>query len=373
MKNTKQYDVIIVGGGFFGLSIAQYCHDELKLERVLVLEKENDFMKRASYNNQARVHGGYHYPRSLLTALRSQVNFDKFIKQYEPAIVSDFDKYYAIARTFSKVTAKQFQLFCKRIGADIKSAPQLVKDKFNPTLIEDVFKVKEYAFNSNVLKQKLVEDLSSSGVVMKTGEEIHSVQKEGDGLVLFTKSGSHFKAKHIYNCTYSMINKVNLNSNLPIIPLKHELAEMCLVSLPNELSGLSVTVMCGPFFSFMPFPDRQLHSLSHVRYTPHTSWQDDTRNNYRDSHHYLDESVSTATHFPQMYNDAIRYIPSLKNIEYKDSLWEVKTVLPRSEQNDSRPILFMKNHGIEGYTCIMGGKLDNIYDVFRELDIIYGQ
>ena len=28
-----------------------------------------DLMQRASYANQARVHNGYHYPRSLLTAL----------------------------------------------------------------------------------------------------------------------------------------------------------------------------------------------------------------------------------------------------------------------------------------------------------------
>lgn len=373
MKNTKQYDVIIVGGGFFGLSIAQYCHDELMQEEVLVLEKENDFMSRASYKNQARVHGGYHYPRSLLTALRSQVNFDRFVKQYEPAIMSDFDMFYAIARTFSKVTAKQFQLFCERIGADIKSAPDMIKGRFNPALVEDVFKVKEYAFDSNILKQKLVEDLTCSGVVMKTGEEVYSVHEEGDGLVLVAENGRRFKAKHIYNCAYSMINKINLNSNLPIIPLKHELAEMCLVSLPNELSGMSVTIMCGPFFSFMPFPDRQMHTLSHVRYTPHTNWQDDTGKNYLDSHRYLNENANTATHFPQMYNDAIRYIPSLKKIKYEDSLWEIKTVLPRSEENDSRPILFMKNHGLEGYTCIMGGKLDNIYDVFRELDVIYGQ
>src|ERR1700722_7486672 len=99
---NRVYDAVIVGGGFFGLSIANYLKTQLDRKDVLVLEKEADFMQRASLNNQARVHGGYHYPRSLLTGLRSQINFPKFIRDYEEAIISDFDQYYAVSRIFSK-------------------------------------------------------------------------------------------------------------------------------------------------------------------------------------------------------------------------------------------------------------------------------
>ena len=67
-------DAVVVGGGFFGCKIA------IELRRrgfshVVLCERESALMRRASYANQARVHNGYHYPRSLVTAERSRRNF----------------------------------------------------------------------------------------------------------------------------------------------------------------------------------------------------------------------------------------------------------------------------------------------------------
>lgn len=369
---SKDYDAIVIGGGFFGLSIAYYLKSSLGQKRVLIIEKENDLMQRASYNNQARVHNGYHYPRSLLTALRSRVNFPSFVKDFQPAIKDNFDKYYAVATSFSKVNAAQFNLFCQRIGADITEAPDSIKSHFNDRLIDNVFKVKEYAFNTDTLKKLMLRHLDQLGADIILGQEVERVEPLQDGgLIVHTKERS-YTTKKVFNCTYSMLNKVNLASGIQPIELKHELTEMCLVKIPDGLQDLSVTVMCGPFFSFMPFPDRDLHTLSHVRYTPHSEWQDKSDVDYRNGHEYLD-TVSRRTHYPQMIADAKRYMPGLEGTEQVDSLWEVKTVLPQSEGDDSRPILFKSDYGIKDYTCIMGGKLDNIYDAFKELDLLYAK
>lgn len=368
---SKTYDAVFVGGGFFGLCLARYLKDKLGIKNVLVLEKEQDVMQRASYNNQARIHGGYHYPRSLLTGLRSQANFVRFVKEFEPAVVNDFDKYYAIATNFSKVSARQFKLFCDRIEAEIKPAPQSIKTLFNAKLIEDVFKVKEYAFNTAVMKEMLLKDLSRLGVELETGISVKTVEQDGDVLVVVTEDGKRINARHVYNCSYALLNQLNIASGLPLLPLKLELTEMCLIQPPKELDDISVTVMCGPFFSFMPFPARKLTTLSHVRYTPHSEWKDQA-DGYRDGYRYLNE-ITKVSHYPQMISDAQRYMPMLGKSEYVDSLWEIKTVLLQSEHDDSRPILFKKNHGnLHGYHCVMGGKLDNIYDAYKELDLIYG-
>lgn len=61
---------------------------------------------------------------------------------------------------------------------------------------------------------------------------------------------------------------------MPAVPLKHGLTELALVEVPDRHRGLGVTVMDGPCFSLMPFPARGLHTLSHVRYTPHAHWYD---------------------------------------------------------------------------------------------------
>lgn len=42
-----------------------------KREHVLVLECDKTPFRRATYINQARVHQGYHYPRSISTAMKS--------------------------------------------------------------------------------------------------------------------------------------------------------------------------------------------------------------------------------------------------------------------------------------------------------------
>lgn len=372
MRDKLKYDTIIVGGGFYGLRLAQFLHDELGQKDVLIVEKESDVMLRASYNNQARVHNGYHYPRSVLTAIRSRVNLPVFTKEYEKAIVKDFTKYYAVATHFSKVSARQFQRFFERIEAEIKPA-QDVFGLFDNKLIDGVFKVQEYAFNSRVLKTILLQELESRDVVIKTSEQTVKVEQSNNLIEVTTDKGV-YSAKYVLNTTYSSINSINRNSDLPVIPLKHELTEMCLVRVPEEMREQAFTIMCGPFFSIMPFPDKNVHTLSHVRYTPHSEWFDQ-ESGVRDSHGYLNQ-INKITHFPQMIADVKRFMPELgKNITYTgESLWEVKTVLPQSEKDDSRPILYKEHHGgLMNYICIMGGKIDNIYDVFRELKKSYGQ
>jgi L-2-hydroxyglutarate oxidase LhgO len=374
---TNAYDVVIVGGGFYGLRIAQFMAEELKVKKILVIEKDADVMSRASYNNQARVHNGYHYPRSILTALRSRVNLPIFTKEYEAAIVKDFDKYYAIARTFSKVSAHQFQRFYERIGAEIEVAPQ-ARNVFDSKFIEEVFKVKEYAFNSTKIKQQLLERLNVLGIKICTNLKAEKLEQRGENIYL-TTSKATYKTKFLINSTYSSINHLNESSGLPSIPLKHEITEMCLVKMPQRINHMAFTVMCGPFFSLMPFPDKgDLYTMSHVRYTPHSEWYDsnskEPKESIRDEHDNLKKKL-IVSHFPQMIADIKRYMPIAKDITYSgESLWEVKTVLPKSESDDSRPIMYQEHYGgIKNYICIMGGKIDNIYDVFRELKETYAQ
>ena len=126
------YDVIVIGGGFFGMYIAEFYAKQGK--KVILLEKEHDFMQRASYVNQARVHNGYHYPRSILTALRSRVSFPRFVDEFKDCIDDSFEKYYMIGRLLSNVTAKQFELFCHRIGVPCNRASSNITDLINPNL-----------------------------------------------------------------------------------------------------------------------------------------------------------------------------------------------------------------------------------------------
>src|SRR5262249_36958274 len=162
--------------------------------------------------------------------------------------------------------------------------------------------------------------------------------------------GATIEAGQGFFCGYSHTNAIAAASGLPLIPLKHELAEMALVEGPEPLKSLGITVMDGPFFSCMPFPARRVHTLSHVRYPPHGHWHEG-EGPYRTPDSVLAEAEKR-TAFPHMMRDAARFVPALEACEYRDSLWEVKTVLPRSEADDSRPILFRANHGLPGFHVV---------------------
>lgn len=372
-----QYDTIIIGGGFFGMYIAEYFAK--KGQSVLICEKEADFMLRAAYHNQARVHNGYHYPRSVLTALRSRISFPKFCDEFPDCIDNSFDKIYATGRILGKITASQFERFCRRIGAVCEPAGPAIKAMFNSRLIDGVFSTVEYAFNADKLRLAMRRRIEQAGVNYRLNTTAAAISQAADGSALAVKillpdgQSEVLTARQAFNCTYSMINYSLFKSGLDIIPLKHEMTEMCLVDVPLELKNKGITIMCGPFFSVMPFPARGLHSLSHVRYTPHFNWFDEPGKPYINAHR-LHSEIPKQSAYPAMLKDAARYIPLVEGCRYVDSLWEVKTILPLSETDDSRPILFKTDCGLKNLHSVMGGKIDNVYDVidFIEKNFAWG-
>lgn len=356
------FDVLVVGGGFYGCAIAAELARRNK--HVCLVERESSLMTQASYCNQARVHGGYHYPRSFLTGVRSRDNFNRFISEFEPAIEKGFTKLYAIARD-SKVTARQFLEFCKRIGAPIESASKTHAELFSQDTVESVFEVQEYAFNATKLAEILGHQLRSLKVPVHLKTAVKSVSTENGHLLVQTidQDGqmASFSAKEVYLATYATLNEIIENSGLPVIPLRHEMTEMALVDLPEEYRNISVTVMDGPFWSLMPFPARGLMTLSHVRYTPHVQWSD------QESFFKVQQSTMKSK-FDLMVRDASRFASFVSSAVYRDSLWQKKTLLPRSDVNDSRPILFKRNYGIDGLNVVLGGKIDNVFDIIAMMD-----
>lgn len=365
---TRTWDAVIVGGGFYGCMIALHLHKQG--QRVALLEKHDNLLARASYANQARIHNGYHYPRSLLTAMRARANFPRFVEVFRPCIDNSFEKYYAIARHFSKVTAQHFVNLCQRIGAPLEEASPPVRRLFQADMVEAVFRVQEYAFDAVKLRDLMWEQLRTAAVQVVLNTLVERASAETDGSVRLTCRGEHgadeLVAGRVFLCGYSQINTLLAASGLPLIPLKHELAEMGLVEMPDVLRNLGVTVMCGPFFSVMPFPPRQLHSFSHVRYTPHYSWSD-SASEIPDAHRRLEQDPRPS-HFALMQRDAARFLPLLAACRQKDSLWEVKTVLQASERDDSRPILLSANRELPNLVSVLAAKIDNVFDALDEID-----
>lgn len=364
------YQVAIIGGGFYGCAIGLHL-SRRGYTQIALIEREHDLLTRASYRNQARVHNGCHYPRSYLTARRSRVNLPRFCRDYAFAVTTDFVMLYAIAAKRSKVVPQQFEHFMRDIGAKYEAAGSGYASLFNLTQIAAIYVVDEYAFDARQLREHFHRELSAAKVDVRLNTaSLHVSPSMYSGRLRIDLKArdetSCLEADTVINCTYAGLNHV-VSGGQVLTPLKHEFAELALVDVPASMSGLGVTVMDGPFFSCMPFPPEQCHSLSHVRYTPH--------NHFVDLDGRLDPTRELDRHVPPsnahyMIADAARLMPCLRSSRWRKSLFETKTVLARNESDDGRPVLLRREAAHPRFFSVLGAKIDNIYDVLVKLDAL---
>ena len=358
-KHKYDYDYVIIGGGFFGCCIALFLRS-ISLS-ILLVESESKLLNRASKNNQARVHSGFHYPRNGMTAIKSLLFHQRFATDFPKAIENNFQMLYSIAKNKSKVSAKRFMKQYENMGAPIQSASYAEKNLFQSDMIEDVFRCEEYAFNYSIIRDEFLTKISLLDIDLCLNTTATAINETEDGVEVILSTDSKVRAKYVFNVTYSKITKLLLNNNSVKKMLKHEMAEIALIEPPDELKGLAITIMDGPFFSTMPYPSTDLYSLTHVRYTPHFSFLDGDINTLHKE--YLD-SEGVKTKAPYMIASAKRFLPCMSRAKWIESKYEIKTVLLQNESDDGRPILYHRDSSQSRIVTIMGGKLYNIYDLF---------
>ena len=156
MKN-RTFDRVVIGGGLFG------AYSALVLEKlghsVLLIEQSSELMSRASYVNQARLHTGLHYPRSLVTA-RESLNYYKTFRDRFPSAVFDFGQIYAIASHNSKTSSQDFRSFMSRLGIEY----QIVDSDryFQRGAVDLAVKVNEPTFDAEILRQLIFDEIKST-------------------------------------------------------------------------------------------------------------------------------------------------------------------------------------------------------------------
>ena len=373
----EKYDKIIIGAGLYGLYSALYCCK--KGQSVIVLECDDAPFKRATYINQARVHQGYHYPRSISTALKSAGYFERFNKDYAFCVNKEFDQIYATSRQYSWSDGEQFKNFCK--AANIPCEELYAGNYFKDGMCDGVFRTREYTYDAMILKEYLLDELSKFGksITIKYGEKINAIEKQMDTYVIGTEKGDKYESAFVLNATYAGTNQILEMAGFEKFGIKYELCEIILCEVNDKLKDVGFTVMDGPFFSIMPFGKTGYHSLTSVTFTPHTTSYNDlpTFGCQQDSRGYCSNrrlgncnscSVRPATAFPYMESLAKKYMRDDFTFTYKKSLFSMKPILMSSEIDDSRPTVIRTYSKKPTFVGVLSGKINTVYDLDEVLD-----
>ena len=370
----KKYDFVIVGGGIFGVYAALYL--ARNRQKVLLIEKEKQLLTKASIVNQARLHNGYHYPRSIATAVMSNENKARFTADHQGFIHSKFDKYYGIDRFASFTDQSQFQRFCDFLK--IRCTAVNEHPWIDQTRLEALFLTTEPTFDpvliAHYYRQKIKE---KAGIEVMLESWVERVRSDGDRWQLIVRQAGSadklkFEAGQAINATYAGSNAVNRLFGLHDIDLMHEISEIVLVSSP-ELKNTGLTVMDGQFGSLMPYGRSGLLSLSSVSYTHHkVSYQNlpvfdcqavrtDCRPDFPGNCNYCPARPRSNRH--KMISQIRHYLRPKVRLVYYKSMFTIKSKLKANYIDDGRPTEISVLHEKPGFYCIFAGKINSIYEL----------
>lgn len=365
------YSKIILGAGLYGLYSALFCAK--RGEKVLVLEHDSAPFKRATYINQARVHMGYHYPRSYSTAIKSAHYFERFMNDYAFCVLTEFDKIYATSANFSWTSAEQFMKFCKAAG--IRCDDINPSRYFNDRMCDGAFLTREYTYDANILKEYFLKELGYyPNVEIKYNVRIDSIKQTSTHFQLTLEDGENFSTDFLLNATYASCNQILDKLGYEPFKIKYELCEIILCKVSDKLKNVGITVMDGPFFSIMPFGKTGYHSLTSVTFTPHVTSYDSLPTfdcQIKSSGFCSPEQLGNCNDCPAkpesawtyMSNMARKYLKDEYEFEYAQSLFSMKPILKASEIDDSRPTVIKQYSSNPTFISVFSGKINTVYDL----------
>jgi hypothetical protein len=381
----QNFDYVVIGGGIFGCYAALFLAE--KGAKVALLEKEATLFQKASLVNQARLHSGYHYPRSIATAAMSADYKERFFSEHRPFVNVSFEKYYAIDRYGSFTDPRQFERFCAYLGIPCERIEEHPLFDFNR--LEALYKTIEHSFDPILLGHHYREKINAAAAIrLFTNTKIVQSVDNGDHWEMLAcektpegvKQASithHLTAPVVINATYAATNGINQLFGLEQLSLTHEIAEIAFVS-SKLFAEKGLTVMDGPFGSIMPYGLSGLLSLSSVAYTHH-------KISFKDTPHFdcqIPEDTNCTPAAPGICTDCERrpesnarkmlaqmqqYFSSAVQFEYLFSYFTIKSKLKASHIDDGRPTEISLLNKKPKFYCLFAGKINSIYEVEKIL------
>ena len=334
------YDVIVVGGGLFGLTAALRLAERYE---TLVLEQQADVLLGASYVNQNRLHSGFHYPRSLDTALESIDAYESFEARFGSAL-RPHENYYAVSTDGSETSPDEYAAFL----AELRNERGLEYELFAspPWILRPKRVAAAYRVYEPVIDMTLVRDELRRAVAEAEGLTLRTTTKAlalAAGFRVETSAGA-LTARAVVNTAYGNLNW----HHHPASPeLEVQLVEMVELRCEERIPG--ITIVDGPFCAILPlgFSDSGYWFYS-VNYGVHARVVSSGPVEFREPFY---------SNWERMQAQADRYFTFADRLTKVASWYTPRTFLsdPEIEQTKARPSRVTELE--PGLVQVLGGKL----------------
>lgn len=366
------FDFLIIGGGIFGCYAASFLAG--KGARVCLVEKESELFQKASIVNQARLHGGYHYPRSIATAALSDEHKARFTIEHKMFVNSSFQKFYGIDRAGSFTDAGQFERFCNYLSIKCKRVHE--HELFNFERLEAIYETEEHSFDPLLIAEFYRQKIESNPSIhlLKNARvlEAGKVGKNWEVTINHNSTIITHQSPTIINATYAGINGINQLFGVRQLELMHEISEIAFAK-SAQFQNHGLTVMDGPFGSIMPYGLTGLLSISSVAYTHHAICNDNLAKfdcqsiNKNCTPDYLSNCnncpAKPRSNAAKMLAQMRPYFSELVDFQLVESRFTIKTKLKSSHIDDARPTEISLLNDEPKFWCLFAGKINSIYEV----------
>jgi len=312
--------ISIIGSGFFGLSLAIKLSKKFDVE---VFEKQKKPLGGASKTNQLRYHLGYHYPRSQKTLREVQSMRKDFEDFYGQDVFGVTDNYYGVAKKDSKTSFKKYISFLKKNNLYYSAINSHDYSKEN---VEGVIISNEKNLNYFLAKKKLLKLIKKNKIKILTKKE-------------FRNSDKKKYHKIIISC-YDQNNTVLKSlKQKPVKRYKYELVEKIIVKLPPQYKNKSYMVIDGKFVSLDPYLGTDKHLFSDVMHSKIEISKGYFPNFLNYKKIFLNRgTIKNLKHsnFTKFVKNSSRYLPFLKQAQYKGSFFVTRAIELDKENTDER-------------------------------------
>lgn len=351
--SSSSISVAIIGCGIFGAMASLRL--AARGAQVTVYERQARPLQGASYNNQNRLHLGFHYPRDDETARQSIRGFTRFREEFAPCILGGFPNAYFVASKGSLVTSQQYLDFCQRMGLRYE---RIDPASFNPQVLDVELGVlcDEVVYDSAVLSTLVLKRLTDARIEPHFGADVQRIERRSNGFRVHVTGQPARDFDAVVNSTYANVNAFTEQLGHDVPEYQYEYTMVPIVEWDHPAVGVSI--MDGAFMTVLPFGHTGRYLMYHVahsvvaehvgRHLP-ASWVDKATAPSR--------GVDGVALFERMRQACCQFVPALAAVRLIGFLEGPRMVLAHRHHTDARPSIVRCHEA--GYVTAFTGKIDH--------------